>query len=229
MAKRTVSVLAAAVALVGVFGGSAVAETGEGSGEAQAAKSCANVKLSGSLPAPPAGMAVQQQVTIGDDCKPELGPVRYVPAGSAAKAGKGARTGAAAAGAHQLRTWNEMFDCCNIRMTGLYTTATWDTASGHVVNAATQARQEWNREPWNAGWSLLSSSKKDDCTADCAVVNSEAHASFTYAGIFDPFGTVYANTHHSSVRIDAGSGAVCRFDVELKQTFIGWNWRRGCE
>ncbi|MBL1083569.1 hypothetical protein JK359_16590 [Streptomyces actinomycinicus] len=229
MGKRIVSVLAATIALVGVFGGSAVAaQTAPGTGEAQTAKSCGSVELSGSLPAPPAGMAVQQQVTIGDDCKPELGPVRYVPAGSAATGVRGVRTGAAA-GARELRTWNEMFDCCNIRMTGLYTTSTWDTASGRVDNAVTQGRQEWNREPWNAGWSLLSSSTKDDCATQCAVVNSEAHASFTYAGIFDPSGTVYANTHHSYVQIDAGSGVSCHFDVELKHTFIGWNWRRGCE
>ncbi|MBL1104379.1 hypothetical protein JK361_07145 [Streptomyces sp. 5-8] len=222
--------LAATIALGGASGGSAVAAgTGQGAGEAQTAKSCGGVNLSGSLPAPPAGMAVQQQVTIGDDCKPKLGAVRYVPAGSATKAVEGAGTDAAAAGTHQLRTWNEMYDCCNIRMTGLYTTSTWDTASGRVVDAATRARQEWNREPWNAGWSLLSSSEKDDCATDCAVVNSEAYASFTYAGIFDPSGTVYANTHHSYVRIDAGSGASCHFDVELKHTFIGWNWRRGCE
>lgn len=234
MSKRIACVLAATITLAGVLGGSAVAaEAGQGAADARTATSCGSVKLSGSLPAPPAGMAVQQQVTIGDDCKPELGPVRHVPAGAASppavKAVEGARTGAAAAGTRQLRTWNEMFDCCNIRMTGLYTTSTWDTVSGRVVNAATEARQEWNREPWDAGWSLLSSSGKDDCATDCAVVNAEAHASFTYAGIFDPSGTVYANTHHSYVRIGADSGASCHFDVELKQTFIGWNWRHGCE
>ncbi|MGW7357560.1 hypothetical protein ACWGI0_13235 [Streptomyces sp. NPDC054802] len=226
----------AAAAAAGLFSLTAVPASAapvdgvpSGSGDRQA---CTGVKLSGALPVPPPGMAVRQQVTIGPDCEPLLGPARLVP-----KAGpktETATTGAAAAGAatsasRQVRSWSEMYDCCNIRMTGLYTTSGWDADGTAVSAVSTDATQQWNREPWNAGWSLESAGKSTDCLAGCAVSNSEAHAEFSYRGIFDPSGAWYANTHHSYVALKADGTASCRFDVELKHSFIGWNWQRGCE
>ncbi|WP_229859443.1 hypothetical protein [Streptomyces poonensis] len=173
-------------------------------------------------------MSVQQTVTIGEDCRPELGPVRYEPTSTAASSP--ARASAAAASVtRQLRSWNEMYDCCNIRMTGLYSTATWTVADGRISSATTTATQEWNREPWDAGWSLKAATDKKDCATDCPVVNHEADADFTYKGVFDITGEWYANTHHSSVGLNPDATAVCTFDVELRNTFIGWNWQRGCE
>nr|WP_241837927.1 hypothetical protein [Streptomyces sp. CB03234] len=242
MSKRIVGVLVSAAALASVMSGTATAAPAGTPAPSPAAQSCDGVKLSGSLPAPPAGLAVVQDVTIGEDCKPVLGKVRYVPATDAPAGAKAARSAAAPAsregarsaaadtdGTRTFRSWNEMFDCCNIRMTGLYTTSTFSTAGGRVSSATTEARQEWNREPWNAGWNLASSSKTDDCVTDCSVVNSAAHAEFTYKGVFDAFGGWYANSHDSYVQLNADSSATCTFDVELKHTFIGWNWQRGCE
>ncbi|MCL6290240.1 hypothetical protein [Streptomyces sp. 43Y-GA-1] len=197
--------------------------TATASGDARA---CADVKLSGSLPVPPEGMAVRQDVSIGPDCKPVLGPARLV-----AKAGPAAnaRTAAAAQADRQVRSWSEMYDCCNIRMTGLYTTSDWSSDGTVVTASSTDATQQWNREPWNAGWSLKSSGKSADCVANCAVSTHVADASFTYKGIFDPTGNVYANTHRSTVALKADGTASCEFEVDLKNTFIGWNWQRGCE
>ncbi|MEU9305147.1 hypothetical protein [Streptomyces sp. NPDC048269] len=196
------------------------------------ARACGEVRLTGSLPAPPAGMAVQQQITIGTDCKPRLGETRLVPVASegvSKTAGSASVASAADAGTvRQFKSWNEMYDCCNIRMTGLYTTSQWTTDSGRITTAATDATQAWNREPWNAGWSLKSATKNTDCSGDCGVSRTEAHADFTYKGIFDISGNVYANTHHSSVDLNADGTATCRFDVSLRNTFIGWNWQRGC-
>jgi hypothetical protein len=138
-----------------------------------------------------------------------------------------ARTVASAS--RQVRSWSEMYDCCNIRMTGLYTTSSWDADGTAVTAVSSDATQEWNREPWNAGWSLKSATKSTDCLTGCAVSNNEAHAEFSYQGIFDPTGSWYANTHHSYVTLKADGTASCRFDVELKHSFIGWNWQRGCE
>ncbi|MDJ0382256.1 hypothetical protein [Streptomyces sp. G-G2] len=219
---RIATVVTASAGLLALMGGTAVAAPADTSAPAPADRKCEGVKLSGSLPVPPAGLAVQQQVTIGADCKPVLGEVRYVPASG--QAAKGAALNAAAAGASTSRTvrsWNEMFDCCNIRMTGLYTDSTWDTAAGQVTNAASTARQEWNREPWNAGWSLKSSSAQ-------GAAAYEAHADFTYKGIFDLSGNTYANSHHSYVKLNGDGTSTCTFDVELKNTFIGWNWQHGC-
>ncbi|WP_156727268.1 hypothetical protein [Streptomyces apocyni] len=207
---------------------------------AQQGEPCGDLKLSGELPAPPPGMAVQQQVTIGEDCAPKLGPVKYVPSSSSAPTTRKASLSTAAAtsstssassttGQHQLRSWNEMYDCCNIRMTGLYTTSTWETDDTRVTTASTEARQEWNREPWNAGWSLKSSASTDDCTTDCTTSRSDSTADFTYKGIFDITGNRYANTHHSSIELKPDGTASCTFDVDLRNTFIGWNWQRGCE
>ncbi|MFI2509116.1 hypothetical protein [Streptomyces sp. NPDC018972] len=222
---RRAAAVTAAVGLLSVLGGTASAAP---VADRDTPRSCGSVRLAGSLPVPPAGMSVRQTVTIGEDCEPRLGPVRHVPASAAA--GSPARTGATAASAsRQVRSWNEMYDCCNIRMTGLYSTATWSTADGRIDSAATTATQEWNREPWNAGWSLKSATDKQDCATDCSVVNHEAHADFTYQGVFDPTGEWYANTHHSSVKLNADATAECTFDVELRHTFVGWNWQRGCE
>ncbi|GGZ25699.1 hypothetical protein GCM10010365_52450 [Streptomyces poonensis] len=222
---RCAAAVLTAVGLVTVLGSTATAAPAAGQDTAQ---SCGPVKLSGALPAPPAGMSVQQTVTIGEDCRPELGPVRYEPTSTAASSP--ARASAAAASVtRQLRSWNEMYDCCNIRMTGLYSTATWTVADGRISSATTTATQEWNREPWDAGWSLKAATDKKDCATDCPVVNHEADADFTYKGVFDITGEWYANTHHSSVGLNPDATAVCTFDVELRNTFIGWNWQRGCE
>ncbi|MFI9825409.1 hypothetical protein ACIHFC_33970 [Streptomyces sp. NPDC052013] len=197
-------------------------------------RSCGELRLTGSLPVPPAGMAVEREVSIGADCTARFGAVRMVPAekaeGAAARAATGAAgvSGATADGTHRVAGWNEMYDCCNIRMTGLYTASEWTTGGGRVVGASTEATQQWNREPWNAGWSLTSARSDTDCTADCAVSRTEAHADFGYRGIFDATGTWYANTHHSYVDLAADGTASCRFDVELRHTFVGWNWRHGC-
>ncbi|MCQ6252735.1 hypothetical protein [Streptomyces malaysiensis] len=223
-----------AVSLVALMGGTTVATAQESD---PAPKSCDGVRLTGELPAPAPGQAVSGQITIGPDCEPELGSVRRGPASdrpartAATATATAAPTTAAAAtvAGHQLRGWNEMYDCCNIRMTGLYTASSWDTADGRVTTAGTTATQEWNREPWDAGWSLTSQTAKDDCATDCAEVNSEAHADFAYQGVFDPTGDWYDNTHHSYVQLTADGTASCRFDVELRHTFVGWNWRYGCE
>ncbi|MEV7125576.1 hypothetical protein [Streptomyces sp. NPDC093260] len=215
----------AALAVVGAFsllGGTAAAAPTEGAGTAP---SCAGVRLTGSLPVPPAGTAVEQTVTIGADCAPHPGPVRRVPA----RAATADSLAAAEATTRHVRSWNEEFDCCNIRMTGLYTTSDWNIADGRITTAATGATQGFNREPWDAGWSLKSAASSQDCATDCTAVNAVADASFTYKGIFDASGDWYANSHHSSVRLNADGTAQCTFDVELKHTFVGWNWQHGCE
>ncbi|MGW2424539.1 hypothetical protein ACWC0C_35770 [Streptomyces sp. NPDC001709] len=201
-----------------------------GDGARPAARSCGALRLTGSLPVPPAGLAVQQDVSIGADCRARLGAVRLVPVGRVAQAAPAHRATAAPAadGTHHVSGWNEMYDCCGIRMTGLYTTADWTTGGGRVVSAAADATEQYNREPWNAGWSPASSGHGADCTADCAVSHTEAHADFSYRGIFDVTGNWYANSHHSYVDLGADGTASCRFDVELRHTFVGWNWRHGC-
>ncbi|MCX5203688.1 hypothetical protein OG897_19800 [Streptomyces sp. NBC_00237] len=226
MRNRIIIVTAAASGLFGLSAlPAAAAPGGAAPATARAGQVCTNVQLSGALPAPPAGLAVQQEVTIGADCKPRLGAVRLVPATGARAVPRAAAAGAAT---RQVKSWSEMYDCCNIRMTGLSTTSTWNTEGNRITTAATEARQEWNREPWNAGWSLKSSSKTADCLTDCTVSRNEAHAEFSYKGIFDTTGDWYANKHHSYVDLKADGTASCRFDVELKHSFVGWNLQRGC-
>ncbi|MET7383125.1 hypothetical protein ABZT08_30710 [Streptomyces sp. NPDC005526] len=234
---------------------SAATHGGAGGGGERSGRSCGALRLTGSLPAPPAGTAVQQEVAIGADCVPRLGAVHLVrldrsaaaarartatgpasatvhgaAAGDARKAAGAGTPGAvtAVSGPHRTTGWNEMYDCCGIRMTGLYTASEWTTEGGRVVSAATDATQRWNREPWDAGWSPKSAGRDTDCAADCPVSRTEAHADFTYRGVFDVTGVRYADTHHSTVELAADGRATCRFDVELRHGFIGWNWRRGC-
>ncbi|MBW5481635.1 hypothetical protein [Streptomyces bambusae] len=243
MRNRTTLAAATAAGMLSLMftAGSATAASAAGNTAAPGAQadatSCGEVRLTGELPAPPAGMAVQQQVTIGEDCRPVLGEVTFVPA----RAGAAAKTKAAAAPAgvaaaetaagttRQFKSWNEMFDCCNIRMTGLYTASQWTTDGSRITTASTEATQQWNREPWNAGWNLKSATQNTDCAENCDVSRTEAHADFTYKGIFDVTGSWYANTHHSYVDLNADGTATCRFDVQLRHSFIGWNWQRGCQ
>ncbi|MGA5821847.1 hypothetical protein ACPC54_28770 [Kitasatospora sp. NPDC094028] len=240
MKKRLVSVAFGAAGLLMAMAPGAVAAP---AADAPSAQSCDGVTLTGSLPVPPAGTTVQQTVTIGPDCKPQEGPVSYVPtaqtqtAQTAQTARAQARTAKALAAAadttvtghRRVTSANEMYDCCNIRMTGLYTTSDWDVANGRITNAATTATQGFNREPWNAGWSVVSATNSDDCTTDCAVTNSQAHAEFSYKGIFDPTGLWYGNTQHSYLTLNPDLTYSCTFDVQLRHTFIGWNWQRSCK
>ncbi|GLW48090.1 hypothetical protein Stsp02_37520 [Streptomyces sp. NBRC 14336] len=222
MNRGLVCAALAVVSALTLLGGTAAAAPADGAGPA---RSCAGVRLTGSLPVPPPGTAVERTVTIGEDCAPRLGPVRRV----AARSARADNLAAAEATTRHVRSWNEEFDCCNIRMTGLYTTSDWTVADGRITTAATSATQGFNREPWDAGWSLASATDSQDCTTDCTAVNAVAEASFTYKGIFDVTGDWYANSHRSSVRLGADGTAQCTFDVELKHTFVGWNWRHGCE
>ncbi|WP_406200680.1 hypothetical protein OH807_19970 [Kitasatospora sp. NBC_01560] len=228
MRNRIARAAVLAAGVLALTAAPAFAAGSEGGTADGAARSCGELRLSVALPVPPAGGAVHQQVTVGADCRPVLGEAVLVPAagGPAAKAAAGP---AAATTTRQVKSWNEMFDCCNIRMSGLYTTSSWSSDGARVTTASTDATQQWNREPWNAGWSLKSATKNSDCTADCAVSHTEAHAEFGYRGIFDATGAWYANTHHTYVDLAADGTATCRFDVELRHSFIGWNWQHGCQ
>ncbi|MFE3636324.1 hypothetical protein [Streptomyces sp. NPDC059168] len=219
-------VMLAAAGLVG-FGPAALA-VGKDAGPA--ARPCGALRLTSALPKPPPGLAVRQDVSIGSDCAPRFGAVRLVPVDRAGRGvTQGPRSAAPAAdGSHHISGWNEMYDCCDIRMTGLYTTSDWTTGGGRVVSAATVVDERHNREPWKAGWTPVSVTHDTDCTANCADSRTEAHADFTYRGIFDATGARYANSHHSYVGLRADGTVSCRFEVELRHTFVGWNWRHGC-
>ncbi len=212
---------AAAAASLAVL--AATAAPAAASEDAPRRGACGDITLSGTLPVPPAGMSARQEVGIGADCTPVLGPVRYVPA--VADTPRSLTVpGAAETTPRQVRSWSEMYDCCKILMTALYTTSTWDTVGGQVANPATVVSHAANREPWNAGWSLTAS-RKDEQDSGALVT---AHAEFGYRGIFDLGGNRYANTHDTTVRLNGDGTASCTFDITLRNTFIGWNSVRGC-
>lgn len=224
MRNRIVLAAAAAMAMLTVLAGTATASpsgTAPAAGSGRSDTVCTDVRLSGSLPVPPAGMSAQQDVSVGADCVPHLGTVRLVPA-SARSAVRAAAPAAPATTGRQVRSWSEMYDCCNILMTALYTTTTWDTADNQVSNAVTEVSTHNNREPWNAGWSVKTSGKTE------SGAKVAAHAEFSYQGIFDATGAWYANTHDTSVQLNGDGTAACQFDIVLRHTFIGWNSVRGC-
>ncbi|MDJ0347478.1 hypothetical protein QMK19_40540 [Streptomyces sp. H10-C2] len=215
-----------AVGMLSLLAGTATAAPATGTGSGRADTACADVRLPSKLPVPPAGMSAQQDVSIGSDCVPHLGPVRFVPS-SPARAEARAQTAAAPAiTSRQVRSWSEMYDCCNIRMTALSTSSTWDTADNQVTNAVTELQTGANREPWDAGWSLKTSSKTEGGPGATSQIT--AHAEFSYRGIFDPTGNWYATTHDTSVQLNGDGTAWCQFDITLRHTFIGWNSVRGC-
>ncbi|MEU3463562.1 hypothetical protein ABZ721_26900 [Streptomyces sp. NPDC006733] len=221
MRTRILLAAAAAMTMLTVAAGTATASP---SGPAAAAGSgrpdtaCTDVRLSGSLPVPPAGTTARQDVSVGADCVPHLGAVRLLPA----PAGSAARTAATGTAAHQVRSSSEMYDCCNILMTALYTTTTWDTVDGRVAHAVTGVSTHNNREPWDAGWSVRTVGTTE------AAASVTAHAEFGYRGIFDVTGDWYANTHDTTVQLNGDGTAACRFDIVLRHTFVGWHAVRTC-
>lgn len=220
MRNRFVLAAAAAVAVLTVLAGPATASPSAGA-PAAGSGTCTDVRLSGELPVPPAGMSARQEVSVGADCVAHAGAVRLVPAPVRSEVRTSA-TAASATTARQVHSWSEMYDCCHILMTALYTTTTWDTVDGKVTGAATEVSTHNNREPWNAGWYVRTSGRTE------AGAEVTAHAEFGYQGIFDATGLWYANTHDTSVRLYGDGTAACRFDIVLRHTFIGWNAVRGC-
>ncbi|MET8151295.1 hypothetical protein ACIBSW_31760 [Actinoplanes sp. NPDC049668] len=174
-----------------------------------AAEECGAVLLTSELPAPPAGRIARQAVTIGANCQVVRGPVEFV-AAPAAKAFSATAT---------YRTSSEMYDCCRILMTALYTDST--------VGSTTMSTHH-NREPWNAGWSVTATSSNGGCQAECGAATYASHAEFSYRGIFDPTGTYYANVHDTSVVLNGDGSATCTQAVRLRHSFIGWNWQHTC-
>lgn len=224
--KRLVAVALGVSGLLMATAPAAVAAPAAGT---PSARDCGAVKLTGKLPVPPAGQAVRQTITIGADCVAHEGPVTYVPAAAPKTAKALSAKSLSATANRRITSANEMYDCCNIRMTGLYTTSDWTAADGRITTAATTVTQGFNREPWNAGWSVKSATSTSDCTTDCAAVNTQAHADFAYKGIFDTSGDWYANTHHTYLTLNPDLTYSCTFDVQLRHTFLGWNWQRSCQ
>jgi hypothetical protein len=210
--RRTFVALALAAAAVFLAPGPAAASASTPD------QSCGALRLTGSLPAPPAGKAVRQSVTIGPDCQVITGPAKVVAASPAA------RTAAAA----PFHTYSQMYDCCGIVMTALYTDSTATTAGGQVTSSSSTRSTHNNREPWNAGWSLVSATGSGGCAGACPAAEYNHHAEFSYQGIFDATGNWYYNVHDSKVVLNGDGTARCEQSVTLRHSFIGWNWVHGC-
>jgi hypothetical protein len=178
------------------------------------------VRIDGALPSPPAGSAVRQTVTIDEQCAVRFGPVEFGPAVVRV---------AVADEVHTARAYSEMYDCCNILMTALSSTHASRTAGGRITSAGHDVGTRVNREPWGGGWTAQVVTSDGGCTLPCGQARYTSHAEFSYQGLFDVTGTWYANTHDSWVTV-AGDGTVtCGHSVNLRHTFIGWRWVRGCE
>ncbi|GAB1640721.1 hypothetical protein KRMM14A1259_11440 [Krasilnikovia sp. MM14-A1259] len=203
---------------------------------ARGGTACPEVRLTSDLPAPPAGAQVRQSITIGDDCVAHPGPVEVVAAPrSLARVGAREQAEQAAASAEQaaatprtLHSYSQMYDCCNILMTALYSDHTWSTADGLVSAADSRVSTHANREPWDAGWTAHDVTGAGGCAAACPTATYTARAGFSYRGIFDVTGAWYANTHDSTVVLTGDGAATCRHSVDLRHTFVGWHWEHGC-
>ncbi|GAB1692081.1 hypothetical protein [Krasilnikovia sp. M28-CT-15] len=193
----------------------------------RAGSACPELRLTADLPAPPPGAEVRQSVTIGDDCAAHPGPVQVVAAARTGRTGLAAR-GLTGTAPRSFHSFSQMYDCCNILMTALYSDHTWSTGGGQVVTADSRVSTHVNREPWDAGWTVRDATGSGGCPGACPAATFTAHADFTYRGVFDVTGTWYANTHDSSVVLAGDGTATCRHTVDLRHTFIGWHWEHGC-
>ncbi|MBM2620901.1 hypothetical protein JIG36_35910 [Actinoplanes sp. LDG1-06] len=207
--RRTFVALAVAVAALVLTPGAAAASPSAPD------RDCGTIRLTGSLPKPSAGTSVRQSVTIGPDCRVVTGPVTVAPA-------------ARAAAAAPFHTYSEMYDCCGIVMSALYTDSTATTAGGQVTSSSTTWSTHVNREPWNAGWSVSTASSSGGCAGACPTATYNHHAEFSYQGVFDPTGDWYYNVHDSKVVLSGNGTARCEQSVTLRHSFIGWNWVHGC-
>jgi hypothetical protein len=182
------------------------------------ARECGAIHLVGSLPAPSAGTAVRQSISIDENCRVVRGPVKVL----------AARAGAARLAAATYHTYSEMYDCCNIVMSALYTDSSATTAGGQVTSSSTTFSTHVNREPWNAGWTVRTATSAGGCPVACASARYDHHAEFSYQGIFDATGTWYYNVHDSAAVLNGDGTVTCQQSVTLRHTFVGWNWVHGC-
>ncbi|MDG4810771.1 hypothetical protein O7634_28785 [Micromonospora sp. WMMD1120] len=191
--------------------------TASASPRATTTQPCGAMQLTGNLPAPRPGTAVRQSISIGADCQVVTGPAQVV-----ATPNSRARLAAA------YHTYSEMYDCCGIVMSALYTDSTSSTAGGAVTSSSTSFSTHVNREPWNAGWSVRTATSTGGCVTACPSATYDHHAEFSYQGIFDATGEWYYNIHDSRVVLNGDETATCQQTVNLRHTFIGWNWVHGC-
>ena len=176
------------------------------------ARTCENVRLDGTLPAPPPGLRYQQEVTLGADCTVRTGPVVAV---------------AAEATGH-VHSSSEMYDCCGILMTALYSDSSWTTADGQVTGATVGTATAAHAEGGGNGWKLVTVGTTGGCPAACPSAAYQHHAEFSYKGFFDSSGTWYHNAHDTSVTLRGDGTYGCSFSVTLRHTFLGWHHVRGC-
>jgi hypothetical protein len=80
--------------------------------------------------APPPGLEARQVITLDEACVVRTGPVEFV------HADRGAVHLAAGAGRH-LRAYSEMYDCCRILMSALYSDTNWSVVGGTVTAEST--------------------------------------------------------------------------------------------
>jgi hypothetical protein len=214
--RRTITALLTAAAVVILAAPAASASAPAAAPEPP--RTCGAIRLTGDLPVPPPGLVARRSVTVGADCRVVEGPVRLV-AAPATKARLAAAT---------YHTSSEMYDCCGIVMSALYTDSTAATAGGQVTSSSTAISTHVNREPWNAGWSVQTATSAGGCAAACPSAEYTHHAEFSYQGIFDPTGNWYYNVHDSAVVLNGDGTATCRQSVTLRHSFVGWNWAHTC-
>jgi hypothetical protein len=214
--RRTLTALLTAAAVILLAGAPAAA----GADPGPPARSCGALRLTSDLPAPPPGSAVTQSVRIDDHCHVVTGPIRYTPVAAEARR--------RAARPDTFHTYSQMYDCCGILMTALYTDSTATTSGGVVTSSETAVSTHNNREPWNAGWSVVSATSTGGCPAACAAATYAHQAELSYQGIFDVTGWWYHNEHRSAVVLAGDGTATCQQDVTLRHGFIGWHWEHGC-
>jgi hypothetical protein len=220
--RRTLT-LVAAVVLSGLWLVALPASASTSSARVAGAQrpECGALSFGAALPAPPAGRAVRQVVTVDEACDLHTGPVEFIAAEPPT-----ARLSDTAS--RQVRAYSEMYDCCRILMSALYSDTTWSTAGGMVNAVESRPSTDMNTTHLGGGWSLEAVSSSGGCANTCVSAEYKQYAEFSYQGVFDPTGRWYYNRHESAVVVHGDGTATCEQRVTLRHTFVGWNWIHGC-
>ena len=209
-------------------------------------RSCGDKTIEGSLPLV-RGKVFVADVTIQADCTISVAPTRELTTTeikAAAKETARAQHSNARRPLHPIgdrgpvdvdpeyHMDSHIWDCCNIVMTQLHTDLTW-TTNGSTITG-------WNAGGWTtnhpegwpscgSGWQLVNSFLIQYAGGTgSSFIEVQAHAEWSYAGVFDCGGTLYYNVFNNYVYGWGSGGGSCYFSYSLRNTHSGWHLQAYC-
>lgn len=214
---------------------------------------CANVRLTGILPRPhDKTRATQQTITLDANCHVVAGSVQEIPISAITSLPSTTATrrlpdvtnqgtndlvkqvGTLATFTNQIHSKNEVWDCCGVMLTGLYSSDAWSGDWTRITSYNVQGSTAWHTESNGfPGWYLVKKSSTGGCTLPCSSANFHQHAEWGYQGFFDTTGSAFYNILDNYQMLNGNSSSSCTFNLYARRWFsagtpLSWQWVKTC-